>query len=67
MEIWLGSGESGKIPQKKLNMWCTLCDKKICGGITRLKQHLAHIPGIMKKVIVSIQEKEKQQKEKQRN
>lgn len=67
-----------KDPTKKGNVWCTLCDKKICGGITRLKLHLAHIKGevtscpkvttdIMKRVLASIQEKEMQKKEKQRS
>ncbi|GJW28509.1 hypothetical protein Tco_0045384 [Tanacetum coccineum] len=30
---------------KKGNIWCTLYDKKMSGGITRLKQHLAHTKG----------------------
>ncbi|XP_076934190.1 uncharacterized protein LOC143600362 [Bidens hawaiensis] len=32
-------------PLKKQNIWCTLCEKKVTGGITRLKQHLTHTGG----------------------
>ncbi|CAH1422060.1 unnamed protein product [Lactuca virosa] len=34
-----------KDPLKKQNICCTLCDKRVCGGITRLKEHLTHIGG----------------------
>ncbi|GKD08038.1 zinc finger protein [Tanacetum coccineum] len=66
-----------KDPTKKGNIWCTLCDKKMSGGITRLKQHLTHTKGdvtgctsvtteITKRVLASMQEKEKIAKEKRR-
>ncbi|KAI3521757.1 hypothetical protein L1887_11231 [Cichorium endivia] len=64
-------------PLKKANIWCKLCDKKVCGGITRLKQHLTHtgkdVDGcpkvtteITKRVLTSMQEKDKKKKEKRR-
>nr|KAJ0207040.1 hypothetical protein LSAT_V11C500271280 [Lactuca sativa] len=60
-----------KDPTKKSNIWCTLCDKKVCGGITRLKQHLSHIPGEVSKcpnVAPDIMKKVKRKaKKKQRN
>ncbi|PWA50206.1 hypothetical protein CTI12_AA427030 [Artemisia annua] len=34
-----------KDPTKIGTIWCTLCDKKMSGGITRLKQHLTHTKG----------------------
>ncbi|GJU97074.1 hypothetical protein Tco_1326345 [Tanacetum coccineum] len=34
-----------KDPTKKENIWCTLCDKKMSGAITRLKQHFTHTKG----------------------
>ncbi|GKE19784.1 zinc finger protein [Tanacetum coccineum] len=63
-------------PTKKF-IWCTLCGKKMSGGITRLKQHLTHTKGdvtgctsvtteITKRVLASMQEKEKIAKEKRR-
>lgn len=66
-----------KDPLKKANIWCTLCDKKGCGGITRLTQHLTHTEGqvsgcpnvsndIKKRVLASMQEKDKLKKEKKR-
>ncbi|CAH1425311.1 unnamed protein product [Lactuca virosa] len=65
-------------PSKKQSIWCTLCGKMVSGGITRLKQHLTHTSGqvtgcpnvtvdIQKKVMASIKEKYKIQKEKKRN
>nr|KAJ0225457.1 hypothetical protein LSAT_V11C100010370 [Lactuca sativa] len=32
-------------PSKKQSLCCTLCDKMVSGGITRLKQHLTHTSG----------------------
>ncbi|CAI9263980.1 unnamed protein product [Lactuca saligna] len=66
-----------KDPLKKQNIWCTLCDKRVCGGITRLQEHLTHIGGnvaacpnvtteITKKVLESMKEKDKKKKERQR-
>nr|KAJ0198664.1 hypothetical protein LSAT_V11C600338540 [Lactuca sativa] len=66
-----------KDPLKKQNIWCTLCDKRVCGGITRLKEHLTHTGGnvatcpnvtteITKKVLESMKEKDKKKKERQR-
>ncbi|GKB25165.1 zinc finger protein [Tanacetum coccineum] len=66
-----------KDPTKKANIWCTLCGKKMSGGITRLKQHLTHTKGdvtgctkvtteITKRVLASMHEKEKITKEKRR-
>ncbi|PWA62233.1 hypothetical protein CTI12_AA211720 [Artemisia annua] len=34
-----------KDPTKRGMVWCTLCDKRMSGGITRLKQHLTHTKG----------------------
>ncbi|GKE51776.1 zinc finger protein [Tanacetum coccineum] len=67
-----------KDPTKKGNILCTLCGKKMSGGITRLKQHLTHTKGdvtgcskvttdITKRVLASVHEKEKITKEKKRN
>ncbi|PWA91636.1 zinc finger protein [Artemisia annua] len=67
-----------KDPTKRGTVWCTLCDKRMSGGITRLKQHLIHTKGdvtgctkvtteITKRVLASMQEKEKVTKEKKRN
>ncbi|PWA79913.1 zinc finger protein [Artemisia annua] len=64
-----------KDPTKKGTIWCTLCDKKMSRGITRLKQHLTHTKGdvtgclkvtieITKRVLASMQEKDKVTKEK---
>ncbi|XP_023743681.1 uncharacterized protein LOC111891853 [Lactuca sativa] len=66
-----------KDPLKKQNIWCTLCNKRVCGGITRLKEHLTHTGGnvaacpnvtteITKKVLESMKEKDKKKKERQR-
>ncbi|KAJ0789561.1 putative transcription factor/ chromatin remodeling BED-type(Zn) family [Helianthus annuus] len=65
-------------PLKKHHVWCTLCDKKVSGGITRLKQHLTHTGGqvtgctkvtvdIQKRVLASMKEKDKIQLERKRN
>ena len=67
-----------KDPTKRGMVWCTLCDKRMSGGITRLKQHLTHTKGdvtgctkvtteITKRVLASMHEKEKVTKEKKRN
>ncbi|PWA94401.1 zinc finger protein [Artemisia annua] len=66
-----------KDPTKKGNIWCTLCDKKMSEGITRLKRHLTHTKGdvtscpkvtteITKRVLASMQEKDKVTNEKKR-
>ncbi|PWA87390.1 zinc finger protein [Artemisia annua] len=34
-----------KDPIKRGMVWCTLCDKRMSGGITRLKQYLTHTKG----------------------
>ena len=57
-----------KDPTKRGTVWCKLCDKRMSGGITRLKQHLTHTKGdvtgcpkvtteITKRVLASMQEK----------
>ncbi|PWA92259.1 zinc finger protein [Artemisia annua] len=67
-----------KDPTKRGTVWCTLCDKRMSGAITRLKQHLTHTKGdvtgcpkvtteITKRVLASMQEKDKVTKEKKRN
>ena len=33
------------VARNKNNIRCKLCDKVIKGGITRLKQHIAHVKG----------------------
>ncbi|CAH1448004.1 unnamed protein product [Lactuca virosa] len=66
-----------KDPLNKQNIWYTLCDKRVCGGITRLKEHLTHTGGnvaacskvtteITKKVLESMKEKDKKKKERKR-
>ena len=66
-----------KDPTKRGTVWCTLCDKRMSGGITRLKQHLTHTKGdvtgcpkvtteITKRVLASMQEKDKVTKEKKK-
>ena len=65
-----------KDPLKK--NWCTLCDKRVCGEITRLKEHLTHTGGnvaactkvtteITKKVLESMKEKDKKKGKKKNN
>ncbi|KAI3508963.1 hypothetical protein L1887_23986 [Cichorium endivia] len=65
-------------PLKKGSIWCTLCGKKVSGGITRLKQHHTHTGGqvsgcpnvtvdIQKRVMASIKEREAKHLEKKRN
>nr|KAJ0190906.1 hypothetical protein LSAT_V11C800453130 [Lactuca sativa] len=66
-----------KDPLKKANIWCTLCHKRVCGGITRLKEQLTHTGGnvaactkvtteITKKVLELMSEKIRNKKERKR-
>ncbi|OVA13292.1 zinc finger protein [Macleaya cordata] len=32
-------------PSSTLIVWCKFCEKKMCGGINRLKEHLTHRKG----------------------